>query len=94
MYFLYILASRSRNAIYIGMTRDLRRRIEQHHAKAINAHTKTYKIDLLVYFEVHQTLNAAITREKLVKRWKRSWKDDLIEKANPTWQDISDQIPL
>lgn len=94
MYFAYILASRSRNALYIGMTNDLRRRIEQHRAKAINSHTETYKIDLLVYFETHETLESAFTREKLVKRWKRAWKDDLIKSVNPAWQDISDQIPL
>jgi putative endonuclease len=94
MYFVYILSARSRNAIYVGMTNDLRSRLEQHHAKAINAHTKTYNIDLLVYFETHETLESAYTREKLLKRWKRVWKDELIETANPTWQDISDQIPL
>lgn len=94
MYFVYILASRSRNAIYVGMTSDLRKRVEQHHAKAINAHTDAYNIDLLVYFEPHETLESALTREKLVKRWKRAWKDELVEKVNPDWQDVSDQIPL
>lgn len=94
MYFVYILSSRSRNAIYVGMTNDLRRRLEQHHTKAINAHTDAYNIDLLVYFELHETLESAYTREKLLKRWKRIWKDELIESVNPDWKDISDQIPL
>ena len=58
-------------------------------AKAVNAHTEAYHIDLLVYFETHETLESALTREKLVKRWKRAWKDELVESVNPTWQDIS-----
>jgi len=94
MYFVYILASRSRKAIYIGATQDLRRRLAQHRAAAVNAHTATYRIDLLVYFEHHETLEAALLREKKLKRWRRAWKDELIEAVNPGWDDLADQIPL
>jgi len=94
MPFVYILSSRSRNAIYIGSAIDLRKRVEQHRNGEGKAHTKTYRIELLVYFEIHETLEAARTRERSMKRWKRAWKDELIENINPAWQDITDQIPL
>ncbi len=94
MYFVYILASASRNAIYIGSSRNLRKRVEQHRANAVKAHTARYRIYDLVYFEPHETLESALQREKSVKRWKRVWKDELVESVKPSWQDISDRIPL
>ena len=93
MFFVYILASRSRNAIYVGMCRDLRRRLEQHRARAVEAHTAKYRVDILVYFEVHQTLEEALVRERRIKRWRRAWKDEMIASVNPTWRDLSIDIP-
>ena len=93
-YFVYILASRPHGAIYIGCARDLRQRVEQHRAGVVASHTKRYQIHRLVYFEEHQTLEAALLREKQLKRWKRAWKDELIAQINPDWWDIGDQIPL
>ena len=93
-HFVYILASRPGGAIYIGAARDLRARVEQHRMGSVDGHTKTYQIHTLVYFEQHETLEAALTREKQLKRWLRAWKDELISKRNPHWRDISDQIPL
>ena len=93
-HFVYILASRPRGAIYIGVARDLRARVEQHRMGSVDAHTKRYQIHTLVYFERHDTLEAALVREKQLKRWKRVWKDELIAATNPHWLDIADQIPL
>ena len=92
-HFVYILASRPHGAIYIGCTRDLRQRVEQHRTGAVDGHTKKYQIHTLVYFEQHETLEAARIRERQLKRWKRAWKDELIAAVNPNWRDIADQIP-
>lgn len=93
-FFVYILASRPNGAIYIGSTNDLRKRVEQHRAGGVSSHTRTYDIFTLVWFEVHETLDGALLREKRLKRWARTWKDTLIEAVNPDWNDMSDQIPL
>ena len=93
-YFTYILASRPGGAIYIGAANDLARRVEQHRAGAVRGHTSTYNIHTLVWFEVHETLDAALLREKQIKRWRRAWKDALIMEANPDWRDISSTIPI
>ncbi|HEY8594522.1 MAG TPA: GIY-YIG nuclease family protein [Devosiaceae bacterium] len=94
LYFVYVLASRPYGAIYIGATRDLRRRVEQHRARAVPGHTRRYQIETLVYFETHDTLEAALVREKRLKRWKREWKDQLIGANNPGWRDLSADIPF
>ena len=93
-HFVYILASRPGGAIYVGAALDLRQRIEQHRLGSAGSHTKKYQIHTLVYFEQHDTLEAALIREKQLKRWRRVWKDELIGKLNPKWRDIADQIPL
>ncbi len=93
-FFAYILASRPHGAIYVGCARYLRQRVDQHRAGNVASHTKRYQIHTLVYFELHVTLEAALLRERQLKRWKRVWKDELIAGANPQWRDICDQIPL
>ncbi|MEM6677198.1 MAG: GIY-YIG nuclease family protein [Pseudomonadota bacterium] len=94
--YVYILCSRSRsrNALYTGSARDLRRRVEQHRANAVDAHTARYRIHRLVYFEMHDRLDEALLRERRVKRWHRAWKEDLINSVNPEWRDLSMEIPL
>ena len=92
-FFVYILVSRSGNALYTGATRDLRARLHQHQVGATGAHTQKYRIKKLVYFEVHDTLEAALIRENRIKRWQRKWKIELIESVNPTWRDLSTEIP-
>ncbi len=92
-HFVYILASRPGGAIYIGAAHDLRQRIEQHRMGSVRSHTKKYRIHTLVYFELHDTLETALIRERQMKRWRRAWKDELIGKLNPGWRDIADQIP-
>jgi len=92
-HYVYILASRPHGAIYIGETADLRRRVEQHRAGAVKAHTKQYGIRHLVWFEIHDDPQEARLRERRLKRWRRRWKDDLIAEHNPHWQDITALIP-
>ena len=93
-YFTYILCSRSKNALYIGVTSDLRRRLEEHRSGAGSVHTAKYRIHLLVYFEIHERFEDALLRERRIKGWRRAWKDELIRKHNPTWADVSRDIPL
>lgn len=93
-FFTYILASRPQGAIYIGATRDLRKRVEQHQARVVPGHTEKYNIHTLVWFEIHETLEGALLREKQIKRWRRRWKDEMIAERNPAWGDISGDIPL
>ncbi len=92
-FFVYILVSRSGNALYTGMTRDLRRRLDQHLNGQTGAHTRKYRHRKLVWFEEHDTLDQAFLREKRIKRWRRAWKLDLITAANPTWRDLAIEIP-
>ena len=92
-FFVYILVSRSGNALYTGMTNDLRRRLGQHQQGQTGAHTQKYRIRKLVYFEVHDDLETALLREKRIKRWHRQWKIDLIQSVNPSWRDLAFEIP-
>ena len=93
-YFVYMLVSRSGNALYTGMTADLRRRMDQHLNGLTGAHTQKYRIRKLVWFETHDTLEQAYLRERRIKRWRRAWKNELITSANPTWQDLTLHIPI
>lgn len=93
-HFVYILASRKRGALYIGRSIKLRERVEQHRTGTGNAHTRRYGIFTLVYFETHEAVETAVTREAKLKRWKRQWKIDLIEANNPEWNDLVSDMPL
>ncbi len=75
--------------MYVGITNDLTRRIFEHKSGLTNGFTKKYSVNKLVYFESTIDVNAAILREKRMKKWKRQWKIDLIEKTNPGWNDLS-----
>ncbi|MBS0538625.1 MAG: GIY-YIG nuclease family protein [Proteobacteria bacterium] len=88
---VYILASRTGRALYIGVTTDLPRRLDEHRdGKSI--HTAKYKIDRLIYVEPHDTAPDAIAREKQLKNWRREKKIALINRANPEWRDLSGEI--
>ena len=88
MYFVYLLASRRHGTLYIGVTSDLPRRVWEHKAKVVSGFTTTYGVDRLVWYEPHRDVTAAITREKQIKKWRRSWKIALIEADNPDWCDL------
>ncbi len=82
------MAKSYRGTLYTGVTSDLCKRIYEHRNKIIEGFTAKYGIKSLVYFEIHENMEAAITREKTIKKWKRAWKYDLIEKENPGWNDL------
>ena len=91
-YYIYIFASKRNGTLYIGITNDLTRRIFEHKTGLINGFTKKYSVNKLVYFESTNDVNAAILREKRLKKWKRQWKIELIEKSNPDWNDLSEGL--
>jgi len=88
-YYVYIVASRSRN-LYTGVTNDLERRVFEHKNKIVLGFTAKYNIERLVYFETTEDINTAILREKQIKGWLRSKKVALIESSNPNWNDLSE----
>ena len=87
-FYIYIAACHSNTAIYIGVTANLQRRMMEHHAGDACPHTAKYRIRKLVYYEAHQSLPDAIARERKLKRWRRAWKNALIEDINPNWSDL------
>ncbi len=91
-FFLYILASGRNGTLYVGVTNDLARRMTEHKAKLVAGFTRKYGVDKLVYVEEYASILEARAREHAVKRWRRAWKIALIEKDNPHWRDLSDQI--
>ena len=86
---VYILASQRNGTLYTGVTSDLPKRIWQHKNDSVEGFTKTYQVHMLVWYEVHAEMDAAIKREKAIKEWKRLWKLDLIEAMNPEWSDLA-----
>jgi len=86
--FVYILANHERGTLYVGVTSTLIHRIYQHKSDAVPGFTQAHAIHTLVWFEQHATMESAIGREKALKAWKRAWKIELIEKANPYWRDL------
>ncbi len=89
MWFVYILASRPYGTLYVGVTNNLARRVWEHRTAEVPSFTKRYGVHRLVWFEVHDSIEAAIRREKRLKRYRRAWKIALIEQGNPTWRDLS-----
>lgn len=87
-----MLASQYRGTLYVGVTSRLAQRIWQHRHAKVEGFTKRYDITRLVWFEQHITMESAILREKLLKRWRRAWKLELIEAENPEWLDLYERI--
>ena len=88
-YYLYILTNKKNGTLYVGVTNNLERRMFEHKHKLVEGFTKKYGLNRLIYFEVFQYVNDAIKREKNIKKWKRQWKFNLIEKENPDWEDLA-----
>ncbi|MBE5747919.1 MAG: GIY-YIG nuclease family protein [Clostridiales bacterium] len=88
-YYVYILTNKTNKVLYIGITNDLARRVYQHKNKEVEGFTAKYNVDKLVYFETTTDVNAAIEREKVLKKWSRRKKDWLIALNNPSWEEIS-----
>jgi putative endonuclease len=91
-FFVYILASQRNGTLYIGVTNNLPRRVAEHRAKLVPGFTKQYGVSRLVYFEAYDSILEARAREHAMKRWRRAWKIELIEKLNPDWRDLADQL--
>jgi putative endonuclease len=91
-YFVYLLASRKDGTLYLGVTRDLVRRVYEHKTKAASGFTSRYDVRRLVWFEIYDDPSSAIARENQLKKWQRAWKIELIEKENPDWRDLYEEI--
>lgn len=89
---VYILASQRNGTLYTGVTSDLIKRVWEHKNDQAEGFTKKYAVHLLVYFEQYEDMNAAITREKQIKKWNRAWKLRLIEEKNPNWNDLHETL--
>mgnify|MGYP004451711767 FL=1 len=91
-FYVYLLTNKNRTCFYIGMTNDLVRRMIEHKSKRNDGFTSKYNISKLVYYECYFQVEHAIAREKQLKRWRRLWKIELIEKVNAEWNDLSESI--
>jgi putative endonuclease len=89
---VYILASRRNGTLYVGVTSDLVKRVYEHKQDLADGFSKKYGVHQLVYFELAKDMLSAIAREKQIKKWKRAWKVELIERANPEWRDLYPEI--
>ncbi|QSX79709.1 GIY-YIG nuclease family protein [Agrilutibacter solisilvae] len=85
---VYVLANGRNGTLYIGVTSDLVARVWQHRNHVVDGFTKQHGIGALVWYELHATMDSAITREKRLKKWRRAWKIDLVEQTNPYWRDL------
>ena len=91
---VYILTNKNNTTLYTGVTRNLRRRIAEHKLHINKGFSDRYNLDKLVYYEVYDYLVDGIHREKQLKKWRREWKDALINDLNPEWNDLSETIGL
>ena len=91
-FYVYILASQRNGTLYVGVTSDLARRVYEHRMSAVPGFTKSYGVNRLVWYETHDSIAQAIAREKRLKCWRRSWKIELIEAANPQWLDLYETL--
>lgn len=89
---VYILATKRNGTLYIGVTSDIARRAWEHRSGVVDGFTDRYGVKSLVYAEFHETMPEAILREKQMKKWRRAWKVELIEKANPDWRDLYEDL--
>jgi putative endonuclease len=89
---VYLLASKRNGTLYVGVTSDLARRVQEHKDDIVEGFTKRYSVHTLVWCEAHESMESAIAREKAIKEWKRAWKLALIEQANPEWRDLADEL--
>lgn len=91
-YYVYILASQRNGTLYTGVTNDIARRVAQHRNRTGSIFTASYKVARLVWAEPHADIRDAIAREKPIKKWRRAWKLELIERGNPDWNDLYESL--
>jgi putative endonuclease len=92
-YWVYMLASKPRGTLYVGVTNGIIVRVEQHRSGEGSEFTRKYKVHLLVWFQAFTYIREAIQREKTIKEWPRAWKINLIERTNPQWEDLYPSLP-
>ena len=91
-YYVYMLTNKRNGTLYVSVTNDIARRAWEHREGVSDGFTKRYDTKRLVYMEAHSDIQQAILREKKLKRWRRAWKLDLIEKDNPDWRDLFEDL--
>jgi putative endonuclease len=91
-YYVYIMASKKNGTLYIGVTKNLIKRVYEHKNNLVKGFTQRYKIHTLIYYETTSNISAAIAREKQLKNWHRPWKIALIENTNPQWKDLYNEL--
>jgi putative endonuclease len=89
---VYVLTNQPRGTLYVGVTSNLGQRVAQHREKLVEGFAEEYGLERLVWFELHETAESAIVREKQIKKWNRLWKIELIERMNPDWRDLYQEI--
>ena len=89
LFYTYILTNKNHTVLYIGVTNDLKKRLKQHKQKSNKGFTGKYNVEKLLYFESSPYVENAIKREKQLKKWNRTWKENLINEMNPDWNDLS-----
>ena len=89
---VYLLAGKRNGTLYVGVTSDLVKRVWEHKNDLVEGFTAKYGVHLLVYYEMHADMLGAITREKQIKKWDRSWKLKLVERNNPEWKDLWPEV--
>ncbi len=89
---VYMLANRRNGTLYTGVTSDVARRVSAHRSGVVKGFTRHYGVHKLVFVEFHETMEDAIVREKRIKKWRRVWKLALIERHNPQWRDLTDDL--
>lgn len=89
---VYMLANEPYGTLYLGVTSELLGRTWQHKNDLVESFTKKYSVHRLVWYEAHETMIAAITREKQIKKWNRDWKINLIQSVNPEWKDLFGEL--
>lgn len=89
---VYMLASRRNSTLYTGVTSDLVKRVWEHKHNLVEGFTRQYGVHMLVWYELHETMESAISREKAIKEWKRAWKIRRIEESNPEWNELYETI--
>ena len=91
-YYIYILTNHRKNVLYIGVTNNLVERVKQHKEKTAPGFTQKYNVNHLVYYEQYRQISEAIYREKILKKWRREWKENIINEFNPTWKDLFNEL--
>ncbi|MBI4005192.1 MAG: GIY-YIG nuclease family protein [Gammaproteobacteria bacterium] len=89
---VYILTNQRNGTLYVGVTSNLPKRVWEHKTKVVRGFTQKYGVDKLVWYELHETMESALQREKAIKFWKRHWKLKTIETINPEWRDLYEEL--